>query len=448
MAAANIVLCVLFGLKNTPLAFIALRSYDQLNILHRVVGYTTVIEVLLHPVCYAVRYARQGSWKTLIEAGGNREGLVAGAAMLVLLMGFFRGTHYETFYITHVIGFIITIIFAGLHRPAWTDKLPYIMVLAAGLWGIDRIIRASRLLCNLVNNEVTFSQLPGGGIRLRLRKPLFGATAGSHVFLWVPKLRLFQTHPFTIVSSSSSGLEMVIKSHNGFTKLCHDFPLNEVQNPLWASVEGPYGSPPDVTLYDKVVLVAGGSGATFTFGLASTFLGQLEDDSKKSMSSLWSVRQEEHLNWFTDHLHQLQKYPSRVALTLHVTGTPYASRIMNNSSNEETSSEEVNTINVSNVQHSKPSNQISKGRGQGDPEKAVMSSNGVLDASVSTNINHGRLDIDKGIRQALESVNNDQRVLVSACGPRGMTDEVREVVRNHLSSDGPSIDFYCESFDW
>lgn len=48
LSLANMLLAVLLGLKNTPLSPIAGKSYEQLNVLHRCCGQTTIVLTVLH----------------------------------------------------------------------------------------------------------------------------------------------------------------------------------------------------------------------------------------------------------------------------------------------------------------------------------------------------------------------------------------------------------------
>jgi len=122
-----------------------------------------------------------------------------------------------------------------------------------------------------------------------LKKPLPGAHAGKHCYLWLPKIRAFQTHPFTIVSNSP--LELVISSRDGFTKKLHEFAVANPRASIKASAEGPYGTVPNPTSYDRVVLVSGGSGATFTHGLAAEILDKMHAESKQEVDVIWVVRE-------------------------------------------------------------------------------------------------------------------------------------------------------------
>lgn len=290
MSAANIALCVFFGLKNTPLGVLTGHSYERLNFFHRLSGYAAVLQMVLHAIVYMVYYANQNRWSVLLE-DQNWQGIVAGIAMLVLLLGLARNLGYEWFYVSHLIGFLIAVIFTGLHRPYWVWKIPVAMVFAAAIWGCDRLIRGSRMLYNLVNNSATLYQLPDGGVRMTIKKPLPGAVPGSHCFVWIPGIRPFQTHPFTIVSNTKeAGLELVFSSYSGFTKAVYDHAGQKPGTSVRVSVDGPYGSFPNPKNYDKVVLIGGGSGATFTFGLATSLLKHLESNTDTRVDFIWAVR--------------------------------------------------------------------------------------------------------------------------------------------------------------
>ncbi|KAM5341206.1 hypothetical protein ACJ41O_015315 [Fusarium nematophilum] len=296
MAVANTALCVFFGLKNTPLAVLSTESYHQLNIFHRIAGYTAVLQVFLHGVFYAAHFISQGRWTKLLNAG-NWEGFSAALGMLVMLAGLLRHRRYELFYTSHIIGFIAIVILTTIHRPALAKKVPIAMGFIACLWLYDHAIRSAKLLYNLINNKAVFYPLPNGGVKIVMRKQLGGAVPGTHCFLWVPGIRALQMHPFTILSNRSSGLEMVVRSCDGFTRSAYGLACSRPGIALRASVDGPYGAVPDTKGYDRIILIAGGSGASYTFGLAASFLENLAPQSNQAMDFIWAVRERGLISW-------------------------------------------------------------------------------------------------------------------------------------------------------
>jgi hypothetical protein len=60
----------------------------------------------------------------------------------------------------------------------------------------------------------------------------------------------------------------------------------------------------------------------------------------------------------------------------------------------------------------------------------------------------GRPDMHSTIRQVASECGTNQCILVAACGPSGLSDDVRDAVRDCISSDGPDIDLRLEAFGW
>ena len=260
-------LCTFFAVKNTPLAYFRSVSHSLLNTLHRVVGYTAVFLVILHAILYTVHFARKDNWAELWKHE-NLLGIGAGLLMLVLLTGIYRHQGYELFLVSHISGFVGTVILTALHRPDWVKKLPLVMSVIALMWTFDRVIRAARFLKGLVNNNATLYPLPGGATRVVLRKPPSkrGMLTGSHYYLWFPGISLLQAHPFTATCHGHRGIEFVIKAEGGITQALYELAKRQPGLPVLASADGPYGQPTLEEHHDQVILIAGGSGAAFTFG--------------------------------------------------------------------------------------------------------------------------------------------------------------------------------------
>ena len=289
------VLCVVLGLRNTPLSSMALVSHATINTAHRIMGYSAAALAALHGVLYAVYFVRQGTWERLFEHG-NIQGFSAGAGMLVLLFGYMRHRNYELFYASHVFGFVVTVFFTGIHRPDWAKKLPLVMVIVACMWALERFIRAAKIAYHLVGaglcqEAVVLYPLTDGGTRLLLRsRRAHSVPPGSHCYLWIPCVALGQSHPFTVVSSGSWGMELVIKAHDGFTRRLSELATEKPGSVSWASIDGPYGSLPDLQTTEKLVLIAGGSGAAYTFGLMNHLLASHAKTRPQSVDFVWAVK--------------------------------------------------------------------------------------------------------------------------------------------------------------
>jgi predicted ferric reductase len=172
-------------------------------------------------------------------------------------------------------------------------------IIAASTYTLDKTLRLSRFLHYLPSNTATLTPLHSSNTtRVTLTRSMAHAAPGSHAFLYIPSIRALQTHPFTMISRDP--VEFVISARDGFTKNLFEAACEMPGRKVRAGVEGAYGRVPDVTSYDRVVLFAGGSGATFAFALAVEWARKQDIESKKCLDFVWSVRTIGKSNLVTD----------------------------------------------------------------------------------------------------------------------------------------------------
>lgn len=290
----NAAFITFLALKNTPLAILTSYSYERLNVLHQVGGYTTIATAFLHATLMSVAWWRRKDLHILIEPE-QIPGIIAGVALLIVFISVFtlKKVRYELFYVTHIIMYTLFIISVGLHQRHFDHKIIIITLFAATMWGLDRSLRGFRILWYSRGNQATITPLPNGGTRIVLSRSPSRALPAAHCFIWIPRIRMFETHPFTIVAASQSSLEFVVAAYDGFTRDLHRHALNNPGASLRASIDGPYGVVPNLArIADKVILIAGGSGASFTFGTAFDTLKKRGTSSKPSVEFIWSVKQQ------------------------------------------------------------------------------------------------------------------------------------------------------------
>ena len=87
-----------------------------------------------------------------------------------------------------------------------------------------------------------------------------------------------------------------------------------------------------------------------------------------------------------------------------------------------------------------------------DPEKdAIMSDSEKSTVPPTVNdipLVYGRPDTASLIKEAVQSVAKDQRVLVAACGPTGLIEVVRDTAASCIRANGPAVELHCEHFGW
>ncbi|EFX01008.1 ferric reductase transmembrane component 5 [Grosmannia clavigera kw1407] len=446
ISTCDFVLVVVLSMRNTPMGLLTGYTYERLQVLHRTAGYTAIFYMILHMILYCINYGRNDKLDEL-KALNMVMGIIAGCAMFVMLILslILRRHQYELFYASHVCLFLLVTITLGRHRPKWKKAVPQACVFAACMWFIDRICRRLRLFFNAINNSATLTAVSddgdGNATRIVLKKRLIGARPGQHCFLWIPRIRPLETHPFTIVANGPGGLELVATAHGGFTKSLYNYVSKSPSQPrtLWASVDGPYGSFPDVHSYDRIILVAGGSGATFTFGLATHLVENLKTESQQKLDFIWSVRKNDRLAWFGSHIDTLTNFDAHVEMTVHVTADTPQGLSTDSEGSLPVDSEKMHGSPL-------PSNSSA------DDEKAVQ---GRLSAPATAlscfglkNIRYEKLRVAETIESIVSTIGNGQRVLIAACGPTGLMKDVRTAAAACIRPEGPSIELHYESFAW
>ncbi|KAM5574158.1 ferric reduction oxidase 7, chloroplastic [Rosa sericea] len=251
--------------------------------------------VTMHGLCYMIVWAIRGiipsevvEWKS--DGGANLAGIICYGIFLVIWVTTLppvRKRYFELFYYTHQL-YVLFVIFLALHIGGVNFSQ------AAGgifLFMLDRFLRfcQSRKTVNVVSATC----FPCGTVKLVLPKPAnLHYNALGFIFLQVKSISSLQWHPFSVSSSPLNGkyhLEVLIKTVGEWTTKLRETVSktsaedSDIQLPrtppyqLMASVEGPYGhESPYYLRYEKLVLVAGGSGISPFLAILSDILHRIK----------------------------------------------------------------------------------------------------------------------------------------------------------------------------
>ncbi|CAK3757232.1 Ferric reductase transmembrane component 3 [Lecanosticta acicola] len=429
MALCNLCLVVFLGLKNTPLSPLAGHSFDSINVLHRCVGYTTVLYLVLHAAIYMAGLAAHDALTEVMLESEQIAGAIAGVAMILIFftaIGVVRRRQYEVFYIVHIVMVAVILISVGLHRPELSLKALIITLVAAGLWFLDKSFRITRWAYFFIGNHCVLEPLPNQATRVTFHRHMRGAP-GSSAFLWIPGVRLLEKHPFTLVSTEPA--TFIVKAKDGFTRALHDAACKRPGGRFRASVEGPYGQAPDPHNYDKIVLFAGGSGITYTLGVALGWAGiRRTPRDFSSLEFIWTVKHRATLSWFESELAQLRSNP-RINVSIHITSETFTHGY-------------ADTVSpygpyLSDCESAKTASK------EAHPVLSTRSSNSAL-----SEVEIGRPNVEAIVARSIAGLTTADRVCVAACGPVGLLNNVRRTVKECLVSDAPSITTFAESYSF
>ncbi|BGP57276.1 ferric-chelate reductase Frp1 [Rhodotorula sphaerocarpa] len=369
------------SVKAGPVAWILGRGWTAVNFLHRWLGRMMVLLVLLHFYFWTVQYS--GSAQTTFLAGEKeRRGITALAFLLVIVLSSLppmRRFSYPVFFTLHYVGLVGFLVSVNRHTVYAGPWATYAII---GIYASDILARIASYRVRWVEAAA----LGGGMVKLSMPGVAGGWRGGQHLsvrlfFLpptpsspssstsgWRHRLsvlaagvrgavRPFESHPLSIATapvsqtlspSSDRGIELYARScgRNTWTGDLYRY-VRETAEPLPLStagpaplaaqrkvylpclLEGPYGGIPlhesAALLEDSetVVLVAGGSGMSFTLGVLESIVGTRTRRGTRApytgrIEVVWVVRQRAHLGWFADRLDEVARAAVGTALRVVV----------------------------------------------------------------------------------------------------------------------------------
>lgn len=192
---------------------------------------------------------------------------------------------------------------------------------------MQRGVRFGRLIYRNLGNggtSATVETLPGEALRLNVRmaRP-WRFKPGQHLYLYMPSVSLWTSHPFTIawadteeIPTDEKGLVMtrqdvaglqkpnmslVIRRRTGATDSLYQKALANGNSPLTirAMAEGPYGAEESLDSYGTVVLFAAGVGITHPIPYVRHLVEGYADGTvaTRRLTLVWIIQSPEHLEW-------------------------------------------------------------------------------------------------------------------------------------------------------
>ncbi|KAG1870854.1 ferric reductase NAD binding domain-containing protein [Suillus subluteus] len=477
LASSQFPIVTALGTKNNLVSLVTGISYDRLNYIHRMMARTCFMLLCVHTVGEIISSSYY-PFKLIKASKGT--GIIALAAFFLLIIVSLRPVRtraYEIFFYVHFLSVFIFLVAAYFHTKSAYGS--YWIWPSFVFWALDRVIRAVRLV---VFNHSYFGFKSGTGtmdaatellsedlVRLRLhRPPHFHWSPGQTAYLIMPSVSTlpFEAHPFTIASFDSSLLStaksegqsgsgenyetqvlgssapfwkelvFLVNVHGGFTKKLKEVAAKKETVKVF--VDGPYGPSPDLGSYDTSVLVAGGSGVSYTLPVFLNIIERVRKgkSSCKRVVFIWSIRGAECVEWIEETLIKaIQLAPPSLTVSIRIfnSGSPSTSQLM-----EENSS-------LSNLTEK---NRI--------PEQ-VVTRRGFLTSSIlfslrEVKMESGRADLDALLKGEVSMTSG--RMSVSVCGSQGIARTVRHALRFPVSgptsilNGGPSVTLYVESFGY
>jgi len=369
LATLNLIFTVLFALRNNPFINLLQVSYDTFNLFHRWMARLVILESTAHVSAFlynTYHTTRDGveGWKNiswlLSQSTSFQCGLTGFLALILLMVHsikLLRHPFYETFLTIHRMGIAIMILGIYFHleihalpQLPWTYLVIIILLLEPSA-RVFLILRHNLSWKGRAWTRVSLEALPGDATRVTFALPRsWNTKPGSHVHIYLPRLALLGSHPFSVAWSQSSGyakamsealpstiddlkveagpstVTCIVRSRQGMTRSLYKLALQSGKDQvyLWGAIEGPYGGYHSLDSYGTVVLFAGGVGITHQL----SFVRYLLEAHNSNMAAtqkivlVWCVANLDALEWvqpWLDQIAAIQSFHEVVRIRLYVT---------------------------------------------------------------------------------------------------------------------------------
>ncbi|KAJ5648628.1 Riboflavin synthase-like beta-barrel [Penicillium lividum] len=463
LAVMNTPGLVLSAGRNNPLVMMLGISFDTFNFMHRWVGRVIAANAVIHMSAVLANQAYMNGVDYILYSIWQMPFYIYG---LVAVVGFvfiflqslspLRHSFYEFFLHLHIALAIVSFVALWYHLKNLLQQRVLLGTLI--LWGLDRASRVLILLwrnCSKRPTTATVEALSGSVAKVEVEVARsWKFRPGQYMYLYVPCLGLWTSHPFTVAwastgestlshnekrSSSDSfasllghsettTMSVLIKGQDGFTKKLlqkvEDSPEGRIK--ALALAEGPFGGLHSLKSYGTLLLIAGGIGIThpmsYLHEVVTNFTSRTSATRKVHL--VWMIRSLDHLSWIQTWMLDVLSHDAlnssidpkggsyfqfqglMLSIRIHVTG------------DKQDAEEYIPTLETPWTD--------------------------AAPASVPISVEYGK----PCFTTLLENEKAEQigALAVSVCGPGGLGDSVREAVR-HVQGE-KTVDLFEESFSW
>ncbi|KAL2817277.1 ferric reductase NAD binding domain-containing protein [Aspergillus cavernicola] len=447
LAVMNTPGLVLTAGRNNPLIPLLGLQFDTFNILHRWIGRLIVVGSIVHMACVVAERTAETNmdetthvvWHVPFYVYGM-VGLIGFVLIFVQSVSPLRHAFYEVFLHFHIVLAIMAFVGLWYHLRGLTQQ--YVLLATIVIWGLERAARLGSLIWRNWGKQRTVANvelLPGNVARVNVALARnWKFKPGQYMYLYVPSLGLWTSHPFSVAWTSTEETDVTDKgdSSDSFNLLLNEKPRTTVsflikqrdgftcrllrrainsgdgQFRATAFAEGPFGGLHSLTSYGTVILIAGGIGITHPMSYMHEFVEGFaaRTIAIRKISLVWVIRSLNHLSWIHPWMLSLFNHPAiqskglSLSIQIYVTDRQYSDEYMS------------------------------------DERPWALTA----PPSVLASIGFGK----PCFSQIVESEKATQvgAMAVSVCGPGSMGDDVRQSVRQAQGTK--TVDLYEETFSW
>ncbi|KAJ6786080.1 hypothetical protein PWT90_09853 [Aphanocladium album] len=465
LMSASMPFIFLFGARSSPLPIITGWSYRTFSSFHRWVALVMLVESICHGCVFTAFYVHDKGWPdyrhrlktdTMFRSGIfmlTAIGISAAFAHIKI-----RQMAYEVFKVAHIAMGIIFLAnyfdhikekFGGDYR-VWTW-------VCVGIWASDYFFRLVRVVWLNFNaflgkdNRAIASYSEETGM-IRLQVHVSGTPShqspGTYYYLHFGGWRMWENHPFSLAGSSAGEMSQattiepadgekrsavigiqpesrdlldgqsyktfMIRPRKGFTRRLRDSIIKQDSSGLArlrVVLEGPYGTGANISGFNEILFLAGGSGITAILPYIRRVFEDMDQDAAcPRVRLVWVVRQAGFARDVLANDLRLVKASRNAAAKLQI-DVYVTSRSEEDGISEKSDSENTTT------------------------------------SLSDSKFTYQRPAVSEVVKQYVGSMESN-RAAVFVCGPARMADETRAAVRREGRSSSKDIELFEEMYGW
>ncbi|KAL1746923.1 hypothetical protein HDZ31DRAFT_80856 [Schizophyllum fasciatum] len=320
---------IAFATKVNFVGILTGTSHERLQVLHRWSALLMYIAALVHTLPFIYCDLRDGVWKERYNGKlyywSGFLALAPQSYLVLLSWGPCRNRYYEIFKNAAAVFMVALFIHTDWILTSWD----YFWGTAAA-WALARLLQTLRTLYHSrLGLPATLETLPDNFLCVRLSAPrALPIAPGQHVFLRFldAGAHALTTHPFTVAGLRDGGraADVVLRVRGGTTRALAARAAGRPAVGARVMVDGPYGGVPvALRAYDRVLLLAGGSGATFTIPILVELAERVKRGEArcKRVDFVLAVQTEDSYAWTEEQLATARAHfpPDMLSISIHVT---------------------------------------------------------------------------------------------------------------------------------
>jgi hypothetical protein len=232
VAISNIPILYLLPLKAS--VFSLGLSYENLIIYHKAIGVLVLVTSLIHTGAFVYCL----NWQYLFTNNKSLTGFYMILAFLLIGIAsitFIRRNAYEVFYAVHLLASYSFL--PVCYRHHYVCK-PFVIMVTVSLI-VDKLVKLSKT--RFTSCTVRSSSTNKSDLIIEIKKPSnFNWNCSNHLYINIPRISLYQTHPLTIANlPNDDKILLIVKINKGFTKRLFEKSLT--QKEFSCVIHGPYG---------------------------------------------------------------------------------------------------------------------------------------------------------------------------------------------------------------